>query len=318
MIRHQEGTRLVVLSGGVGGARFLSGLIKVIPPENVTAIVNTGDDLVFHGLHVSPDIDIVTYTLGGIVNEEQGWGMDSDSFMCLGMLARLGHETWFRVGDQDLAVHIHRTQKLQQGYTLAQVTDDIRKALGVQCRIIPMTNHPVRTHIDTGKEIIAFQEYFVKRGFRDPVREVIYEGILQAEPAPGVLEAIREASAVIIAPGNPFLSIGTILSLKNVRNAIIGSAAQAMTVSPIIGGRAVKGPTAEIMQTMGHEASAVGVAQMYQDLLDVIVIDERDRDLKPDIEKLGIRVHVTDTMMDTDRRKINLAKTVLKALGLNK
>jgi LPPG:FO 2-phospho-L-lactate transferase len=317
MIRHQEGTSLVVLSGGVGGARFLSGLVNAIPPENVTAIVNTGDDLVFHGLHVSPDIDIVTYTLAGIVNEEQGWGIERDSFMCLGMLSRLGHENWFRVGDRDLAVHLHRTQKLQQGYTLAQVTDDIRKALGVPCRIIPMTNHPVRTHIDTGKDIIAFQEYFVKRGFGDPVREVIYEGIQQAEAAPGVLEAIKEASAVIIAPGNPFLSIGTILSLKSVRDAIVRSAAQVMTISPIIGGRAVKGPTAEIMQAMGHEASVVGVAQMYRDLLDVIVIDERDRDLKPDIEKLGIRVHVTDTMMNTEQRRIHLAKTVLQALGLD-
>ena len=308
---------LVVLAGGVGGARFLSGLVKIVAPENVTAIINTGDDSVFHGLYVSPDIDIVTYTLGGIVNRGQGWGIEGDSFMCLGMLERLGHETWFRLGDQDLAVHIHRTQRLQQGHTLAQVTDDIRKALGVECKLIPMTNYPVRTYIDTGKETIPFQEYFVKRGCRDPVREVIYEGIWQAEPAPGVLEAIKRASAVIVAPGNPFLSIGTILALKNVRHAIIRSATQVMTISPIIGGRSVKGPADDMMRTMGHEVSAVGIARIYQDLLNGIVIDEKDRGLKPDIEKLGIRVHVTDTLMNTDRRRTNLAKTVLRALGLS-
>jgi LPPG:FO 2-phospho-L-lactate transferase len=306
---------LVVMAGGVGGARFLSGLVSVVPPENVTAVVNTGDDAVFHGLHVSPDIDIVIYTLAGIVDEKQGWGIEGDSFQCLGMLAKLGYDTWFNLGDQDLAIHIHRTQRLQQGDTLAQVTNDIRKALGVKCKIFPMTNHPVRTHIDTGKEIIPFQEYFVKRRCNEPVRDVVYEGIGQALPAPGVLEAVKEATSVVIAPSNPFLSIGTILAVKNMRQALGQSRAQVIAISPIVGGKAIKGPADKIMQTLGHEVSAVGIARVYKDILDKIVIDEKDRELMADIENLGIEAHVTDTIMNTSQRRKDLATSVLKALG---
>jgi len=231
------------------------------------------------------------------------------------MLERLGHETWFNLGDKDLAIHIHRSERLLHGFTLAQVTEDIRETLGVKCRIIPMTNQPVRTRIDTGKEIIPFQEYFVKRRCREPVKGVIYDGVEKARAAPGVLEAIRDASAVIIPPGNPFLSIGTILSLKKMRRAILRSRARVIAISPIVGGKTIKGPADEMMRTLGHEVSAVGIARIYQDILDKMVIDKIDAGLKEEIEHLGIEVLVADTLMNTAKRRRALAAAVVKALG---
>jgi LPPG:FO 2-phospho-L-lactate transferase len=308
--------KLTVLAGGVGAARFLSGLLHVTPPETVTAVVNTGDDLTLYGLYISPDIDIITYTLAGMVDPEQGWGVADDTFHCLSMLDCYGHATWFNLGDRDLGTHIHRTLRMQQGWQLDQVTEEIRVALNVKIKIIPMTNHPVMTKIDTGTEVLPFQEYFVKRSARDRVEEIIFEGIEDASPAPQVLESLEAADAVIVAPSNPFVSIGTILSVPGVRNAVLSTDAPVVGISPIVGGAAVKGPAARMMDDLGHEVSALGVARIYRDFLDVMIIDEQDRMLKNKVEGLGIRAVVTDTIMSSLQKKISLSHTVLKALEL--
>lgn len=309
-------TELTVLAGGVGAARFLSGLVQITAPETTTVIVNTADDLICHGLYISPDIDIITYTLAGIVNPEQGWGVANDSFQCLSMLGNLGHSTWFNLGDKDLAIHIHRTFRLQNGWTLDKITEEIRTALYVKTRIIPMTNHRVMTKINTGTEILPFQEYFVKRNAQDQVKEISFEGIEDAFPAPMVIESIEAARAVIISPSNPFVSIGPILSVPGIRAAICRTNATVVAISPIVGGAALKGPAAQMMGYLGHEVSALGVACIYQDLLDIMIIDEQDANLKNKIEELGIRTVVTDTIMSSLQKKISLSNTVLKALEL--
>jgi len=315
-VHHDTGGELAVLAGGVGAARFLSGLVHVVPPETVTAIVNTGDDVVVHGLTVCPDIDIVLYTLAGTVDTDKGWGIAGDTSHCLSMLAKLGQETWFRIGDRDLAVHIHRTERLRQGATLASVTDEIRIALGVATRIVPMTNSPVRTTIDTGADLLPFQEYFVRRATRDPVRGVAFRGIEDAVPAPGAIDTILGAQGVLIAPSNPFVSIGAILSVPGIRESVIRTKAPVLGVSPIIAGAAVKGPAARMMESLGHEVSALGIARIYRDLVDVMVIDRQDHALRPAIEALGMRAVVTDTVMSSLEKKVCLAKTVLEALEL--
>jgi len=309
---------LAVLAGGVGAARFLSGLVHVVPPEAVTAIVNTGDDFTVHGLTVCPDMDTITYALAGIVDADRGWGIDGDTCQCLSMLGNLGHETWFSLGDRDLAVHIHRTERLRQGVTLAAVTEEIRIALGVPTRIVPMTNSQVRTHIDTGTEILPFQEYFVQRGARDAVRSVVLEGIEKAVPTPSVVDTIRAAQIVLIAPSNPFVSIGPILSVPGVREAVVRTAAPVVAISPIVAGTAIKGPAARMMASLGHEVSARGIARLYCDLVNVMVIDQQDRALKPCIEELGMRVVVTDTIMSSLKKKIGLAATAIEVLEAGK
>jgi len=306
-----------LLAGGVGAARFLSGLVQVVPPETVTAIVNTGDDLTWCGLYVSPDIDIITYTLAGIVDPDQGWGRAEDTFHCLSTLADLGHETWFNLGDRDLAVHLHRSLRLRQGWTLDRITDEIRTALNVKTKILPMTNHPVMTKINTGTEVLPFQEYYVKRNARDRVQEITFEGIEDAPPAPGVIESIEAAKAVIIAPSNPFVSIGPILSVPGVRHALQHRNAPVAAISPIVAGAAVKGPAARMMGFLYGEVSATVVARIYQDLLDVMIIDERDGDRRKEIEELGMGVLVTDTIMSSLKKKIGLSRAVLKALELS-
>jgi LPPG:FO 2-phospho-L-lactate transferase len=309
-------TEFTVLAGGVGAARFLSGLVNVIPPETVTVIVNTADDLTLYGLYISPDIDIIMYTLAGIVSPERGWGVANDSFHCLSMLDTLGNSTWFNLGDKDLGTHIHRTLRLQQGWTLDQITEEIKTALNVKTKILPMTNHRVMTKINTGTEILPFQEYFVKRNAQDRVKEIIFEGIEDASPAPTAIESIETAKSVIIAPSNPFVSIGPILSVQGVRNAIRSTDAIVAAISPIVGGTAIKGPAAQMMDDLHHEVSALGIARIYQDLLDVMIIDEQDKNLKHEIEELGIRSVVTDTIMCSSKKKISLSNAILKALEL--
>ncbi len=309
-------TELTVLAGGVGAARFLSGLVHITSQEKITVIVNTGDDLTSYGLYISPDLDIITYTLAGIIHPERGWGVVNDSFNCLSMLNRLGHTTWFNLGDMDLATHIHRTYRLQQGWTLDRITEEIRTVLNVKTKIIPMTNNRVMTKIHTGTEILPFQEYFVKRHAQDRVNEILFEGIEDASPAPKVIESIEAAEAVIIAPSNPLVSIGPILSVPGVRNAIHRTDSPVAAISPIVGGAAIKGPAARMMCDLHHEVSAFGVARIYKDLLDIMIIDEQDRELKNAIEELGIRVVVTDTIMSSFQKKINLSHAVMKALEL--
>jgi len=306
--------KITVLAGGIGAARFLSGLVHVRAPETITAIVNTADDLTWCGLHISPDIDTVTYTLAGMVHPERGWGIANDSFHCLKMLGRLGHPTWFSLGDRDLGLHIHRTFRLKQGWRLDQVTEEIRTALNVKTRILPMTNHPVSTKINTGAEVLPFQEYFVKRNAKDRVKEILFDGIEDASPAPQVIEAIETAKCVIIAPSNPFVSIGPILSVPGVRSALSRTNARVAAISPIVGGAAVKGPAARMMGDLQHEVSALGVSRIYRELLDVMIIDEKDAHLKNEIEKLGIRAVVCNTIMSSLQKKIDLSNIVLRAL----
>lgn len=307
---------ITTLAGGVGAARFLQGLVHVVPPEEIVTIVNTGDDIEFYGLHISPDIDIVIYTLAGIVDKEKGWGIYGDTFNCLDMLKKYGYETWFMLGDKDLATHIHRTLLLKSGLKLSEVTEKIRKALGVKVKVIPMTNNKVQTKIITNVGEMHFQEYLVKRGARDLVLSVRFEGVKNAEPAPGVVESILGADGIIICPSNPIVSIGPILSVRGVREALKKSRAKIVAISPIVGGAPIKGPADKLMQGLGIEVSALGVAKIYKNFLDILIIDNVDRDLKPKIEEIGIKVHVTNTIMKTLQNKIKLAKETLKLLEL--
>jgi LPPG:FO 2-phospho-L-lactate transferase len=305
---------IVTLAGGVGAARFLEGLVRVVPPEDVVAIVNTGDDFELHGLYIAPDLDIVTCTLAGVINPEQGWGIAGDTLACMEWLDRLGAPTWFSLGDRDLALHIRRTALLRAGRTLAEVADQFRRALGVAVRILPMSNQPVPTHIITPAGELHFEEYFVQRRAQDEVLGVRFVGVEQARPAPGVLEAIRAAEAVLIAPSNPIVSVGTILAVPGVRAALQETAAPIVAVSPIVGGAAIKGPAGPLMQAMGFEVSARGVAACYRDLADVLVIDQVDAALAGDIRALGLQVVVTDTIMRGPAEKRALARVALDSV----
>ncbi|MEM3579859.1 MAG: 2-phospho-L-lactate transferase [Candidatus Bathyarchaeia archaeon] len=303
--------KVVALAGGVGAAKLLRGLVKVVPPKNLFIIGNVGDDIELYGLHISPDLDIIMYTLAGIVDEEKGWGIAGDTFNCLEMLGRLGFETWFRLGDRDLAVHITRTKMLREGMTLSQATEKVCKMLGVEANLIPMSNDPVRTKIKSGNTLLEFQEYFVKRGAKDPVTDVIFEGSKKAEPAPGATQAIEEAERIIICPSNPVLSIAPILSVKAIKKALEKSKAPIVGISPIVGGKALKGPADKIMASMGFEPSAYGVAKFYGKLLKHFIIDEVDKEQKSRIEKLGMKVTVANTVMKSLEDSIRLAKVVM-------
>lgn len=305
---------IVVLAGGVGAARFLEGLVQVVPPEDIVAIINTGDDMVFHGLHVSPDIDIVTYTLAGIVDESQGWGVRDDTTHALSMLAQLGAETWFKLGDRDLAVHIRRTELLRAGWTLSDVTDAFRRALKVGVRLLPMSDDQVATEICTPEGWLHFQQYLVQRRARDEVLGVRFVGIDRAHPAPGVIEALQQADAVIIAPSNPVVSVGTILAVPGVRDAVASTPAPVVAVSPIVAGAPIKGPAAPLMRAVGLEVSACGVAVCYRGVIDTLIVDQADAKLTDEIRAFGLEVVVTDTIMRERAAKRRLAEMTLNAV----
>ncbi len=305
--------KITALAGGVGAARFLTGLTQITNPEDLTVIVNTGDDIDLFGLHISPDVDIVTYTLAGIVDEAKGWGIKSDTFQCLDKLKKLGADTWFNLGDKDLATHIYRTNRLKQGATLAQITDEVRCSLGVKVKILPMSNDRFETKINTPQGLIHFEEYFVKRQCKDEFLGVEFAGGATAQPAPGVLDAIATADLVIVCPSNPVVSVGTILSIAGVRDALKRANARVTAVSPIIAGVTIKGPADKMLRGLGFEVSAFGVAQYYADFLDAIVIDSKDAELRERIKKLGLAVTVTNTVMKTLNDKAALAKAVLQA-----
>ena len=307
---------VVVLAGGVGAARFLEGVVQAVDPGRVSAIVNTGDDAEFYGLTVSPDIDIVLFTLAGIVEPRQGWGVRDDTFNALDMLDQLGRERWFLLGDRDLAVHIHRTELLRQGRTPSEVTDDLRRRLGLAVRVLPMSDQPVRTAIRTPDGWLPFQEYFVRRRAQDEVLEIRYDGADEALPAPGVLEALRSASAVLVSPSNPLVSVGTILALPGVRDTLRTTEATIVGVSPIVGGATIKGPADRMMRGLGMEVSAAGVARAYADFLDVLVVDQQDADLAADVEAEGVRAVVADTIMRDLDVKRELAQVTLAQAGL--
>ena len=306
---------ITVLAGGVGAAKFLRGLVDVVDPATVTVIGNTADDEEFLGLHVSPDLDTVVYTLSDAVDPETGGGIANDTYTALEQAAQLGQETWFKLGDKDLATHLLRTKLLRSGSTLSQATQAVAEAFGITCRLLPMTDDRVRTIVTTDDGDISFQEYFVRRRQEDEVKALRFEGSEQAQPAPGVLEAIRSASGIIIAPSNPLVSIGPILAVPGIREAIAATDAKVAAVSPIIGGRALKGPAARMLESLGHESSATGVAKLYADVLDVLVIDEEDRALAPDVEALGITPIVTNTIMRDAASRRALAEVTLESIS---
>ena len=305
---------IVVLAGGIGAARFLEGLAAVMPPEQITVIVNTGDDDEFHGLHVSPDVDTVLYTLAGIVDRERGWGIADDTFACLDSLSSLGLETWFRLGDHDLATHLVRTERLRQGVTLSAATDELRRSLGVSSRILPMSDDPARTRLRTAAGMLRFQEYFVKLRQEPEVLEADFSEAARSRPAPGVLEAIAECDGVIVAPSNPILSIGPILSVPGIREALRATPARVAAVSPIVGGRALKGPADRNLASLGLGASAAAVAELYRDFLDAFVLDQQDVSLLQEVERKGMSGVVTQTVMSSTQDRQALARTLLEAL----
>ena len=307
--------KVTCLAGGVGAAKFLQGLVQIIPHKNITVIVNTGDDIELHGLHISPDPDIVMYTLAGIVDEEKGWGIRDDTFHCLNMFQKYGLETWFKLGDQDLATHIYRTQLLREGFYLDEVTLKLCKALGLEVKILPMTNERVTPQVVTDAGKMHFEEYFVRRGARDKVLNVVFEGSESAHPAPGVIESIRDADGIIVCPSNPIVSIGPILAVRNVREALRETEAKVVAVSPIVGGATIKGPADKLMRGLGLEVSAYSVASLYQDFLDAFILDEVDRDEKEKVEGLGVKAIVANTVMRSLEDKIKLARLALETLG---
>jgi LPPG:FO 2-phospho-L-lactate transferase len=307
-------SNITVLAGGVGAARFLEGLVRVVPQLDVTVISNTGDDENFFGLHVSPDIDIVIYTLAGAVDAEKGWGLTGETFHALDALRRFGYDTWFNLGDRDIATHAHRTRLLREGATLSQATRSIVAAFGLELTLLPVSDDRIRTLVDTDAGTLAFQEYFVKRRTEDDVRAIRFHGIEKARPAPGVIDAIRNADLVAIAPSNPVVSIGPILAVAGVRDTLRETAAKVVGVSPIVGGKTIKGPADRMMASLGMTPTAAGVAQAYREFLDVLVIDEEDRDLAPTVEAAGVRAVVAQTIMRGPAEKRALAEVVLGAV----
>jgi len=309
---------IVVLTGGTGGAKFIEGLRHVVAPEEITCIVNTGDDLQWWGLYVSPDVDSITYALAGMLSKERGWGVKGDTFYCLETMKSLNEPIWFQVGDRDLAVHLLRSKLLAEGKTLTAVAAEIAAKFGVRSRILPMSDSRVETRVDTPSGELSFQEYFVQRWYQDPVKSVRFAGATEAEPAPGVIEAIMRSSAVVLAPSNPISSIGPILSVPGIREALINTRANVAAISPIIGNKAVSGPAGIMMAAQGLPVSIAGVAKAYEDFFDVLVVDDRDADAAKTLQTAGLHVHCTNTIMKTREDKVNLARAVLSALGSEK
>ncbi|HXY11426.1 MAG TPA: 2-phospho-L-lactate transferase [Terriglobales bacterium] len=306
---------IAVLTGGTGGAKFVEGLLEVGSVENLTFIVNTADDLEWWGLYVSPDLDSITYAAAGRLSRDRGWGVEGDTFYCLQAMADLSEPIWFHIGDSDLALHLVRSNLLAQGKTLTEVTAAICRKLGVQVRILPMCDSRVETRVDTPVGELGFQEYFVKRWYQDPVRSVRFTGAAEAHPAPGVIDAILSASAVLIAPSNPITSIGPILAVPGIRAALRETRATVTAVSPIIGNAAVSGPAGALMAAQGLPVSIAGVAEAYHDFLDLLIVDHSDSQMARQLEGSGLRVHCTSTLMKTIEDKLKLARTVLQLLS---
>ncbi len=302
--------KVLALAGGVGGAKLALGLARALPPDQLTIVVNTGDDECFHGLHVSPDLDTVMYTLAGMANPETGWGLAQETFHALEMLRRYRAETWFSLGDMDLATHIRRTQLLREGMLLSQVTAELASCLGITQQIVPMSDQPVRTVLETDAGNLPMQQYFVKHGSQPRVLNIRYEGAEDALPSPSFAESLDQANMVVLCPSNPFLSLGPILAIPGVRESL-AAAPNKVAVSPIIGGAALRGPAAKIMAELGYPPSCAGVARQYQGICDYFLLDEQDVDLSPEIEELGMTPLVAPIIMQSDDDKVALANYVL-------
>jgi len=311
-----ESLNVVALAGGVGGAKLVHGLVLAGEPERLTAIVNTADDFTLYGLHISPDLDTVLYTLAGIANPATGWGIAGDTYQTLAAIEHYGREPWFRLGDRDFATHILRTERLGAGTSLTAVMHELATALGVRSTLLPMTDDPVATLVDSPSGRLAFQDYFVARGQTDQVDGVVFDGVEESRLPSAVEAAIVGADLIVICPSNPIVSVGPILAVPGMR-ATLTAAPPLVAVSPIVGGRALKGPADRMLATLGHEVSAYGVAALYGSLIDGMVIDEADAALTPRIEALGMAVLVTGTIMgnDADRRRL-AAETVAFARTL--
>jgi LPPG:FO 2-phospho-L-lactate transferase len=307
--------KVLALAGGVGGAKLAAGLHDALPAGDLTVVVNTADDFDLWDLRICPDLDTVMYTLADLANPETGWGVAGESFGTLGMLARYGEDTWFKLGDRDLATHILRTSKLRAGEPLTRVTADLSGALGVRSVILPMCDEPVATVLDTPDGPLEFQEYFVRRGQREEVLGVELRGIEDTRPTDAVLEALASADLVAFCPSNPVVSLGPILAVPGMRKALAASQAPKIAVSPIVGGRALKGPADRMLASLGHEVTAAGVAQMYEGLIDGMVIDGVDEGERSEIEALGMRVLATDAIMRDAQDRARLARDVLEFGG---
>jgi LPPG:FO 2-phospho-L-lactate transferase len=302
---------ITALAGGVGASKLLLGLHDVIDPRDLTVIVNTGDDIVLHGLNISPDLDIVTYTFAGIVDEAKGWGYRDETFHALQRLAVFGRTNWFNLGDRDLATHIHRSAMLAEGKSLSDAAEAIRVALGVKTRILPMCDEPVPTMIDTAEGELHFQEYLVKRRAEPVVRGICFHGADKSRPARGVLDAIRDADRILICPSNPLISIGPILAVPGIREGLRSRKERVVAVCPIVGGKSLKGPSDKMLAELGHEVSALGVAKLYADFSATFVIDPADEAEANGIRKLGMKVEIIPTVMSSRAQKEKLARSLL-------
>ena len=307
--------KIVALAGGVGGAKLAHGLAQVLPPEDLTVIVNTGDDFEHYGLYICPDLDTVCYTLAGIANLETGWGRANETWNAIENSAKLGGLDWFKLGDKDLGTHLERTRRLEEGYSLSQITRDFCKAWGIQHTVLPMSDKPVRTFVETEEGELAFQEYFVHRRCEPRVKGFWFDGVEQAKPVRGAREAIQASDAVIICPSNPWVSIDPILRVLSPLLSGERSGVRSVAVSPIIGGQAVKGPAAKMYRELGIEPSALAVAKHYQGLVTDFVLDHIDEQLNESVKGLSMRTYVTNTLMKSHEDRKRLATDLLKFIG---
>ncbi|SRR5579871_808340 len=315
--------QIVALAGGVGAARFLAGLTAVMEekaaPDRLTIVGNVGDDMEWNGFSISPDLDTVTYTLAGLAEEARGWGLRGETYHCLDAISRFGLETWFKLGDRDLATHVFRTGLLRQGAALSEVTRKITTALGVRARLTPVTDDRLRTLVDSSEGLLEFQDYFVRRACRPEVRHIVMDGADTARPAPGVIQAIRTADAVIVCPSNPLISIGPILSVPGIRAVLVERRREGRrnaAISPLVGGRALKGPADRMMRGVGLRADATAVAELYRDFVSVYVLDTEDAASRGEVEALGMKTIVTNTVMRDQESRTALARAVWEGLGL--
>lgn len=305
---------IVALAGGVGASKFLLGLRHVLPPDQITVIGNTGDDIELHGLRICPDLDTITYTLGGIVNVEAGWGLARDTFHSLKQLDSYGIPSWFKLGDRDLATHIYRTSLLRKEVSLTEVTSKIVTALDISCQVLPMSNGYHPTYLKTDQGTIHIQEYLIREGCDPEVQEIQYRDINQAAVPTAVREAIAAAKGIVLCPSNPLISIGPILAVPGMRQCLQDSSAPVIAITPIVRGAALKGPTAKMLKQLGHDVSATGVARMYADLLDCFVLDQLDDNCKEEIVDMGIKVETMNTLMDVLDDKVDLVRRVMQLL----
>ena len=310
------GKRIVVLCGGVGAAKLLQGLVKVVAPNSVTAIVNTGDDLSLHGLHICPDIDTVIYTLGNEINPDTGWGLRDEGWRAMDMVAMYGGIDWFRLGDRDIGTHLFRTQRLSEGATLSEVTREIAAKWGVGVNVIPMSNDPVRTIVTTVRgEDLNFQDYFVRLAHDVEIASIKFQGHETAHPAPELISEILEADIILVAPSNPLVSIAPILSIAGIRDVLQKRRKDVIAISGIIGGKALKGPAGRLLNELGYEASAAAVAEIYKDIVGTFVIDDIDKHEKKRIQELGLNCIITDTVMTDSAKAADLCRTTFEEIA---